>query len=498
MLRSSGNVGKYIGGYHIILELASSSSNRVFLGESVFPDRRNVAIKRVYAIHLASKQEQEDFLQEASQLKQFDHPYMLLILSADIIKGTPYVVSEYAPDGSLYDLLQRQAPEPIAQDDAITILSQVGQALHYAHQKNRIHGDLKPQNIFFNGKGDARLADFKFTSLSSLMSSIPATSPAALAYMSSEQLEGIISKENDQYSLGCIAYEMFTGRKPFTTPSLKMPGTFYKTRTLIAPRKLNPALSAHIEQAILKAMAKDPSKRHTSVLEFIKVLGNHSILTVPETPPERSTSLKNTPPLPAANIPTLVQQQNREGRPLLPDLKVAPAGATTLGQFNARAALWRNTFTSVTNFSALPLPKWASNSPLLASRKHKARRVFLIAASVLLIMAITTSIVFAFSPLRFPQGKQATTNTGGTSPVTQTQISQQQATPPATHPPANGIGKGITIPAQPTQPAQKQPTPPPVKKPSPVVVHTPQLTITPTQPPPASNTLSVAPASLNA
>ncbi len=487
MLRSSGTVGKYIGGYHVTLELASSSSSRVFLGESVSPDRRNVAIKRFYAIHIASRQEQEDFLQEASQLKQFNHPYMLLMLSADVVKGTPYVVSEYAPDGSLYDLLQRQASKPMAQDDAITILSQVGQALHYAHQKNRIHGNLKPQNVLFNDKGNALLADFKFTSLSSLMSSIPATSPAMLAYMSSEQLEGITSKENDQYSLGCMAYEMFTGRKPFTTPSLKIPGTFYKTRTLIAPRKLNPALPVHIEQAILKAMAKDPSKRHTSVLEFIKVLGNPGILTVPETPPERSTSLKNTPPLPAtpiANIPTLVQQQNGEGRPLLSGLKVAPTGATTLGQFNARAALWRNTFTSLTNLAALPLPKWAAKSPLLASRKHKVRRIFLIAASILLIMAITTGIIFAFSPARFPQDKQATTKTGGTSP--------------ATHPPANGTGKGITVSAQPTQPTQKRTTTPLVKKTSPVVVHTPQPTLVPTQPPPPSNTLSVAPASLNA
>src|ERR1019366_5491565 len=119
-------------------------------------------------------------------------------------------VSEYAPDGTLYDRLQRQAPQPMAQDEAITILSQIGQALHYVHQKKKVHGNLKPQNILFNSNGDALLTDFNFTSLSPLLSSIATTAPAALAYMSAEQLEGITSKENDQYSLGCMAYEMFT------------------------------------------------------------------------------------------------------------------------------------------------------------------------------------------------------------------------------------------------------------------------------------------------
>ena len=337
MLRNTNTVGKYIGGYHITLDLAVSSSSRVFLGESVSPDRHNVAIKRFYAIHLASRQDQDSFLREASLLKQFDHPYILLLLSADVIKGTPYVVNEYAPNGSLRDRLQRQAPEPMDQDEALTILSQIGQALHYAHQRNRVHGNLKPQNILFNEKGDALLADFKFASLSSPISDAVVTSSTTHAYMSPEQIDGIISKENDQYSLGCIAYEMFTGRKPFTTPSFKKPGIYYKTRTLIAPRKLNPALPERIEQAILKAMAKEPSQRYGSVMEFIKALGTPGILIVPDIPPVLSPIQENEP----AHAP---KQYCFLGKPKFPGLKVATAGATTLAQFTAKAALFRNTF----------------------------------------------------------------------------------------------------------------------------------------------------------
>jgi serine/threonine protein kinase len=501
MLRSSGNVGKYIEGYHISLELASSSSSRVFLGESVSPERQNVAIKHFYGIHIASKPEQDAFLQEASEFKQFDHPHILLLLSADSIKGTPYIVSEYAPNRSLHDRLQRQAPQPMAQDEAITIISQIGQALQYAHQKNKVHGNLKPQNILFNSNGDPLLADFKFTSLSPLLSTFAATSPSALTYMPAEQLEGIISKENDQYSLGCIAYEIFTGRKPFTTPSLKQPGTVYKTRTLIPPCKLNPALPAHIDKAIVKAMAKDPSQRYTSVLEFIKALGNPGILTVPEDLLVPYTQPQNTPPIPSAfskNAPTLTQQSDSKGKPLLRGLKVATAESTTLGQFNARTALWRTTFTSMTNLSALPLPKWAI-SPSPSQRKRHTRRLFLIVASILLITAIAAGTIFAFSPFHALIGKQQAANrTGNTSAIiqTQTQIPPQQAAP--TPPPTKGTGR-ITIPAQPTQSVQKHPTPRPTPRPTPVVHTTPQPTITPTQPPPPpSNRLAVAPASLNA
>ncbi len=487
MLRNSGNVGKYIGGYHITRELASSPSSRVFLGESVSPDKHNVAIKRLYAIHIASQQEQESFLHEASLLKQFDHPYILPLLSTDVIKGTPYIVSEYAPNGSLYDRLSRLAPDPMSQDEALTILSQVGQALHYAHQKNRIHGNLKPQNILFNNKGDALLADFELASLSSLAGDSAtgdsaATSPAAFAYMSSEQIEGINSKENDQYALGCIAYEMFTGRKPFITPSLKQPGTYYKTRTLIAPRKLNPALSQPIEQAILKAMAKEPAQRHKNILEFIKALGMPGILIVPDAPSSLVKILGNPSPI--------TPQSSLWGKPLFSGLKIANTGALTLAQFTNRAARFRNTFSSLTNFSSLPIPNRKPVYPLPPHRKRNIRQPLLVLAGILLIIALAAGMIFAFSPSPTPQGNYQKT----ASQRTKTMSLQPHTTPTATHPNTKNRG-GIIVAKQPTQspPVHHRQTQPPAPKPSPTVLP-PTPTTPPTHP---TTTLSVAPATLN-
>ena len=475
MLKNDSYAGKYIGGYHISLELAASASSRIFLGESVSPDRHSAAIKRIYAVSIISRQDKENFLNEVNTLKQLKHPYILPILSASILKGTPYIVSSYAPNGSLHDRLQRQAPEPMNQDEAITVLSQVGQALHYAHEKNKVHGNLKPQNILFTSKGDALLTDFRLTSLSSSPDNSAIISPTGLPYMSVEQIDGVTSKENDQYSLGCIAYEMFTGRKPFTTPSIKQPGTFYKTRTLIAPTKLNPALPRRIEQAILKAMAKEPSQRYRNVLEFIKDLGVPGILIVPD-------NLVNEQPNTTV-APTL---QKNPG-PLFPGLKAATIGATTLVQFTAKKApLLRNTFTSLARFSTLPLGNTQPTVSLPASKKRKMLRPLLFIASILLITLLIAGLAFAFSPSHLHQGNKATTGTGTTQP--------SQATAHPTSAPTKTL-QHITVPALPLQPT---PAPHPRPTTQPTQQPVPTHTVPPTATTPPKTTLSIAPTILNA
>ena len=476
MLKNDSYAGKYIGGYHISLELAASASSRIFLGESISPDRHSAAIKRIYAVSIISRQDKENFLNEVNTLKQLKHPHILPILSASILKGTPYIVSSYAPNGSLQDRLQRWTPEPMPQNEAIEILSQVGQALHYAHEKNRVHGNLKPQNILFTGKGDALLTDFRLTSLSSSPDNSAIISPNGLPYMSVEQIDGIISKENDQYSLGCIAYEMFTGRKPFTTPSIKQPGTFYKTRTLIAPTKLNPALPGRIEQAILKAMAKEPSQRYRNVLEFIKALGVPGILIVPDNLANEQTNT-TTAPAPQKNA-----------GPLFPGLKAATIGATTLVQFTAKSApLLRNTFTSLAHFSTLPLgnTRPAVSSP--TSKKPKLLRPLLLIASILLITMLLMGVAFAFSPSHLQHGTKVTTGTGATQP-------SQSTLPHPTSAPTKTL-QPITIPAQPSQPT-------PAPRPMPTTRPAPQPAPTHPTPPTATTipktTLSIAPTILNA
>ena len=261
-----------IGKYRLIEELASGAFGRVYRAENISQHNRVVALKVMHTAHLGSTQERESFLREARFLKMLEHPYILPILDADIDDEFPYLVTEYAPNGSLYDKLQKQAPRPLSVQESLNVLAQIGQALSYAHQRNVIHRDLKPANILFDDNGNALLADFGIaTVLESSMRS--GTAVGTPAYMAPEQFRGTISKEGDQYALGCIAYELFTSRVPFTATDFFALGYKHMSEKPLQPSQLNLLMPLSIEDAILTAMAKQRIDRHGSVDAFLYALG---------------------------------------------------------------------------------------------------------------------------------------------------------------------------------------------------------------------------------
>src|SRR6266550_8718608 len=162
-------IGKSLGNYRITDEIGSGSFGNVFQGQHTILTERTVAIKQLHS-HLGSPEERDQFLEEARLLERLKHPHILYIFDAGIHEGFPYLVAEYAPGGSLRDHLNKYAPNSLPIEEALTILSQIGQALHYAHQQNVIHRDLKPANILFNTKGDALLADFGIATMLSTAS----------------------------------------------------------------------------------------------------------------------------------------------------------------------------------------------------------------------------------------------------------------------------------------------------------------------------------------
>ena len=160
MADRSNFIGTEIGSYRIIAEINSGAYGAVYQGKHViFDEEPIVAIKLLHA-YLSSAEAREQFIQEARLLKKLKHPYILPILNAGIQDGMPYLVTEYTSGGSLRDSLKQQAGTPMPVDEALTIITQIGQALYYAHQQNVVHRDLKPGNILFNAKGEALLADF--------------------------------------------------------------------------------------------------------------------------------------------------------------------------------------------------------------------------------------------------------------------------------------------------------------------------------------------------
>ncbi len=264
----------YIGKYRIIAELGGGAFGRVYKAQHTFLTNRIVAIKLMRAVSLDSPQERDQFLQEARILELLKHPRILPIIDVDIHEGSPYLVTEFASNGSLLDRLKHLGRRPLPIQEAVAILSQIGQALQHAHQQNIVHRDLKPENVLFNDKGEVLLADFGIaTMLASAKTGLVGIGGTP-AYMAPEQFEGMASIKSDQYALGCMAYELMTGRKPFIVPNPSIEAMWYHHWMVppTSPTQFNPYLPPHIEQAILKAMAKQRDERHADIKAFISAL----------------------------------------------------------------------------------------------------------------------------------------------------------------------------------------------------------------------------------
>ena len=299
-LRGSGMssnflIGKSIGNYHITAFIASGGFGAVYKGQHSILSDRLVAIKVLRTVMLDSTQEREKFLQEAQLLEKLKHPHILPIIDVGIHDDIPYIVTEYAVQGSLQERLQLQQKRPLPLQEAQAIVLQIGQALHFAHQQRIIHRDLKPANILFNANGHAMLADFGIATLTESARTISADAIGSPPYMAPEQFDGTVSMKSDQYALGCMAYELFTGSRPFQSPA--DPTWFawrqkHLTEIPPAPTQLNSYLAPSIEQALLKALAKDRLHRHADVATFVMALATPTLSQVysPTQPPQMPTT----------------------------------------------------------------------------------------------------------------------------------------------------------------------------------------------------------------
>src|SRR5205085_10755889 len=139
MTGENSYINRQIGNYRVISELANGAFGRVYLAQHIVLTKRTVAIKLLHVTHLGSPEERADFLREAQFLEELKHPYILPIFDVGIEDGFPYIVAEYAPNGSLRDRIKSRAPHLLSFQEVLTICSQIGQALHYAHQRQVIH-----------------------------------------------------------------------------------------------------------------------------------------------------------------------------------------------------------------------------------------------------------------------------------------------------------------------------------------------------------------------
>ncbi len=260
-------VGQQLGNYQLIQPLGQGSLASVYLGEHLHL-RTLAALKVPFGPWADS--EVESFFSEATILARLRHPHIVRVLDFGVQEGTPFLVMEYAPGGTLRQFHPRG--ERLSLQTIVFYVKQVASALQYIHEQRLIHRDLKPENLLLGPEQQVWLSDFglALVTQSARAHSFQQTA-GTLAYMAPEQLAGHPLSASDQYALGVLVYEWLAGERPFSGPLAELA---FK-QTLAPPPALSekvPTLPTVVEQVVLQALAKDPQLRFTSVQAFALAL----------------------------------------------------------------------------------------------------------------------------------------------------------------------------------------------------------------------------------
>ena len=246
-----------IGRYRVIEKLGEGGMAAVFKVYDPQLDRE-VAVKMIHT-SLGGEKMLKRFEREARALGQLAHPNIVKVLDYGEQDGRPYLVMEYIPGGKT---LRDQMGSPLPYKEAARLLLPVVEAVAFAHQRHIIHRDIKPTNILIREDGAPKLADFGIAKFTETEPTIELTGAGAVVgtpeYMAPEQILGQdVDERADLYALGCVFYEMVTGRKPFdaTTPIEMM---FQKVeKSVPPPRLVVPDLPQEVERLILSATEKN-------------------------------------------------------------------------------------------------------------------------------------------------------------------------------------------------------------------------------------------------
>jgi hypothetical protein len=212
------------------------------------------------------------FRREAQAIARLRHPNILDVYDFGDYQGTPYMIVQYVPGGSLANRLERGL---LDQPTVLKFLHGIAAGLDYAHSNGVVHRDVKPANVLLTTDDTPVLADFGLAKLmqGSSLKSMTGVTTGTPAYMSPEQVTGSqVGPPADRYALASIAYEMLTGVIPFDGDALLELLYAQVHRQAPKPSSRNPALNAHVDDVIMRGLAKDPAARWGSCAALVEAL----------------------------------------------------------------------------------------------------------------------------------------------------------------------------------------------------------------------------------
>jgi serine/threonine-protein kinase len=310
----------------------------------------DTALGRVVAVKVLAEQYSLDeavrkrFTREALAAARLSgNPNIVTIFDVGEHRDRPFIVMEYLAGGSLEQRLRADGAEPPAQ--ALEWLDQTAAALDAAHREGVVHRDVKPANLLLDRRDNVHVADFGIASAAGLASlTQTGTVLGTASYLSPEQATGEqTTPASDRYSLGIVAFELLTGRRPFEGDSAAAEALAHVTGAVPSVGEVNPDVPRELDPVFAKALAKDPGERYGSCAEFVAAL-RHAlreaadathVWAMPQTAPQ--------PPVHSAAIYATGRSRPRRLLPLLGVLALLAigggiAGAMLGGGHNRNAA----------------------------------------------------------------------------------------------------------------------------------------------------------------
>jgi serine/threonine protein kinase len=285
--------GKHLGHYQVKDELGRGGTAVVYRATDL---RRgeDVALKILTPAIASDEMFLKRFVKEGKHATRLQHKNIVSAYEAGEIDGIYYIAMELITGGTLaeYSLKQRQL---LSVDETINILSQIAAALDYAHSEGFLHRDVKPSNVLLIEDGRVLLADFgtaKQITVENTMMTAVGQRIGTPSFMAPEQISGELEVDYrvDVYSLGVLAYKLFTGRLPFAASSQAELLHKIVYEMPLSPETLNPDLPAHVVHNLKRALSKDPAQRYESAGQFVaamvagqiwatKITANHAAAT---------------------------------------------------------------------------------------------------------------------------------------------------------------------------------------------------------------------------
>jgi tetratricopeptide (TPR) repeat protein/tRNA A-37 threonylcarbamoyl transferase component Bud32 len=260
--------------YALGTEIGRGGMATVYAAEDL-RHHRNVAIKILHP-ELTAAVGSDRFAREIEIAARLSHPHIVPLFDSGEVAGTLYYVMPLLTEGSLRSRLDREKQLPLAEADRV--VREVAAALDSAHEAGVIHRDIKPANIMFSG-GQAVVADFGVaTAVAAAESDVLTATGLAVGtshYMSPEQGAGVqdVDARSDVFALGCIAYEVLAGSRPFDGPTPQAIQARKMAGDVPSLRVVREAVPDAAEQSIRTALSPTPADRHSTAGDFAAALG---------------------------------------------------------------------------------------------------------------------------------------------------------------------------------------------------------------------------------